>query len=39
MATGPDHLVRKLRLRHLALLVALHDASTMRAAAARLNLS
>lgn len=34
-----DYLVRRLRLRHLELLAALADAGTMRAAAARLNLS
>lgn len=34
-----DYLVRRLRMRHLELLVALADAGTMRAAATRLNLS
>jgi DNA-binding transcriptional LysR family regulator len=39
MAAPPDYLVRRLRLRHLELLVALAEAGTMRAAAARLHLS
>jgi DNA-binding transcriptional LysR family regulator len=39
MDAKTDHLVRKLRLRHLELLVALADVSTMRGAAARLHLS
>lgn len=39
MDAKTDHLVRKLRLRHLELLVALADAATMRGAATRLHLS
>ncbi len=34
-----DYLVRRLRMRHLELLVALADSGSMRAAASRLNLS
>ncbi len=39
MTSGLDYLVRRLRLRHLELLVKLADAGTMRGAAERLNLS
>lgn len=39
MNPSPDYLVRRLRLRHLELLVALGQSGTMRAAAGQLNLS
>lgn len=39
MSYPSDYLVRRLRMRHLELLVALADAGSMRAAATRLNLS
>lgn len=39
MSHGVDFLVRRLRLRHLELLVMLADTGTMRGAAARLHLS
>jgi DNA-binding transcriptional LysR family regulator len=39
VTANADYLVRRLRLRHLELLVALADVGTMRGAATRLNLS
>jgi DNA-binding transcriptional LysR family regulator len=39
MSLPSDYLVRRLRMRHLELLVALVDAGSMRAAATHLNLS
>ncbi len=39
MSFPSDYLVRRLRMRHLDLLVALADSGSMRAAASRLNLS
>lgn len=39
MSFQSDYLVRRLRMRHLQLLVALADAGSMRAAATQLNLS
>lgn len=39
MLTTPDHLIRRLRMRHFQLLVLLGDQGSLRAAAASLNLT